>query len=326
MVSNKGRSRVTTVLGIFVSLLVLGLVLHHFNSSLVRQHFPKQLCRHASGKKDTEVVVAVKTSPDNYATREAIRNSMASLAVRAVLPWQVVFYTGFSEDAETSRALRREALKGDLIISRYEHLELNTVKLFLDAIKWVHERCEPELRYFIHTNDSTLVDLVAVHELISNQTGEDRYFHCAPVKGVRVDRNVSSPTYLSLTQFADDVFPIFCEGDAFIINATFLKPLVLASEAIPQYPFLGAYVTGHLPVIARVGHKNLSPKILILDGKPEKVNCARTERIIFLSNITRINQWKPLWLKSLICYESLNVTTNLIAERIVQNVHINVPK
>ncbi|KAH9365539.1 hypothetical protein HPB48_009419 [Haemaphysalis longicornis] len=101
MVSNKGRSRVTTVLGIFVSLLVLGLVLHHFNSSLVRQHFPKQLCRHASGKKDTEVVVAVKTSPDNYATREAIRNSVASLAVRAVLPWQVVFYMGFSEDAET---------------------------------------------------------------------------------------------------------------------------------------------------------------------------------------------------------------------------------
>lgn len=64
----------------------------------------------------------------------------------------------------------------------------------------------------------------------------------------------------------------------------------------------------------------------ILDGKPQKLNCANIERVIFLSNVTRITQWKPLWLKSLICYESRNVTTNLIAERIVQNMHINVLK
>ncbi|KAH9365507.1 hypothetical protein HPB48_016285 [Haemaphysalis longicornis] len=98
MVSSRGRSPVTIVLGSFAALLVLGLVLHHFQSTLLRQHFPKQLCWHAAKKKAIEVVVAVKTSPNNYATREAIRSSMASPAVRAVLPWQVVFYMGFSED------------------------------------------------------------------------------------------------------------------------------------------------------------------------------------------------------------------------------------
>ncbi|KAH9365506.1 hypothetical protein HPB48_016284 [Haemaphysalis longicornis] len=160
-----------------------------------------------------------------------------------------------------SRALRRETLKGDIIVTPHEHQVQNTVKFFLDATRWVHERCQPKLRYFIHTNDSTMVDLVAVHEFLSGMNGEDRHFYCGVVYRVPVDRNVSSPAYVTGTQLPDKHFPSLCEGDAFILPAKFLKSLVVAPEAIPQYPVLGPYVTRHLPIMGQVGHKQLSAKV-----------------------------------------------------------------
>ncbi|XP_077552424.1 acetylgalactosaminyl-O-glycosyl-glycoprotein beta-1,3-N-acetylglucosaminyltransferase-like [Haemaphysalis longicornis] len=303
MVANRSRSPVTILLVSFVSVLVLGLVFRHLEKALDRQHLPKQLC-HAAGEKAIQVVVAVRTSPNNYDTRQAIRSSMASPAVRALLPWQVVFYMGHSLDRKTSHALRREALKGDIIITPYQHHARNTVKCFLHAIRWVHERCEPNLRYFIHTNDSTMVDLVAAYEYIWNMSVGNRYFYCSPVSNVPVDRDANSPTYVSETQFSKPHFSTFCEGDAFIVPAELLKTLVKVSQAIAQYPLLGPYVTGDLARVAEVGHRNISTKIYAISGEPPQLNCTATERPIFITNVSVIAQWKSLWIKTLVCYRN----------------------
>ncbi|KAH9384082.1 hypothetical protein HPB48_026065 [Haemaphysalis longicornis] len=261
MVANRSRSPVTILLVSFVSVLVLGLVFRHLEKALDRQYLPKQLC-HAAGEKAIQVVVAVRTSPNNYDTRQAIRSSMASPAVRALLPWQVVFYMGHSLDRKTFSRAPTGGSQG-----RHHHHPLrnttsgNTVKCFLHAIRWVHERCEPNLRYLIHTNDSTMVDLVAAYEYIWNMSGGNRYFYCSPVSNVPVDRDANSPTYLSETQFSKPHFSTFCEGDAFIVPAELLKTLVKVSQAIAQYPLLGPYVTGDLARVAEVGHRNISTKV-----------------------------------------------------------------
>ncbi|XP_077527863.1 uncharacterized protein LOC144139372 [Haemaphysalis longicornis] len=222
-----------------------------------------------------------------------------------------------------SRMVRREALRGgDIIITPYEDHERNTVKCFLDAVRWVHERCEPKLLYFIHTNDSTMVDLAAAYDALRNMSEGNRYFHCSSVSNVSVDRDENSPTYVSKTQFSKPYFSTFCEGDAFIVPAEFLKPLVQASEAIAQYPLLGPYVTGDLAGQAKVGHRSISTKISALSGEPPGLNCTTTERPIFITNVTVIAQWKPLWIKTLVCYRNQTPLEASISHEILQKINI----
>ncbi|XP_077528086.1 UDP-GlcNAc:betaGal beta-1,3-N-acetylglucosaminyltransferase 8-like [Haemaphysalis longicornis] len=257
----------------FLTVLTPSLLVIQLTRASVPQHFPTHLCQRQANQPAIEVVLAVKTSPANFAERQAIRHSMASPPALAVLPWRVVFYMGYARDMANVRSLvstsrRRSRFlrwevsnKGDLIIAPHEDHAQNTVKVLMHTIRWVHERCEPELRYFVHTNDSTMVDLVAAHEFLRNVTEGARCFYCAPVSNVPVDRNVSSPTYVSKTLFPDQYFPTFCEGDAIIVPAKKLRPLVLASEAIAQFPLLGPYITGHLPVLAGIVHNDLSAKV-----------------------------------------------------------------
>ncbi|XP_070379087.1 beta-1,3-galactosyltransferase 9-like [Dermacentor albipictus] len=313
-VTRHSRSPTTLIVFSFLSMVALGLLLHHFTGTMLRQHFPTQLCQ-AHGA-NTTVVVAVRTKPNNRSHREAIRKSMGHPMVRATLPWKVVFYMGYSADIVRSRSLRREVLKGDLIIAPYEASFENTIDIFMSAVRWIHDQCAPAMHHLVHTNDTTMVDFLAAHEHIEGlQEAEDRHFHCAVVQLARVDRNPNSSLYVPEALFRDTYWPTHCEGDAFIVHSKHLKPLVLSSEAIAQYPLLGPYVTGHLPVLARIGHRNITSRIRRLGAAPENQSF---QRPIFVSNVTEKFQWKAQWLKTLVCYADANNTG--MAERILRKV------
>lgn len=315
-VTRQSRSPTTLIVFSFLSMVVLGLLMHHFTGTMLRQHFPTQLCQ-AHGANIT-VVVAVRTKPNNYSYRSAIRNSMGHPVVRATLPWKVVFYMGYSADIVRSRSLRREVLKGDLIIAPYEASFENTIPIFIDTVRWIHDQCAPAMHHLVHTNDTTMVDFLSAHEYIDGlEEAEDRHFHCSVVQLVPVDRNPNSSTYIPEALFRDAYWPTHCQGDAFIVHSKHLQPLVLSSEAIAQYPMLGPYVTGHLPVLARVGHRDISPRMKRLDDVPANQNSLRP---IFVSNVTERSQWKAQWLKTLVCYANANKTTEEMTDRILRKI------
>ncbi|KAH6943596.1 hypothetical protein HPB50_024783 [Hyalomma asiaticum] len=263
MVARQSRSPTTLIVFSFVSMVLLGLLLHNFTGTLLRQHFPGQLCQRRGGDA-TAVVVAVRTRPNNFTLREAIRKSMGNSRVQAALPWKVIFYTGYSVDIVRSRALRREVLKGDLIIAPFEASFENTVKIFIETLRWISDQCLPGLEHLVHTNDTTMVNFVAAHEYMAGLEEEkDRHFHCAVAQLVPVERSPNSSMYVPESLFRDSLWPTHCEGDAFIVHAKHLKAIVLSSEAIAQYPLLGQYITGHLPVLARVGHRDIGTKSLM---------------------------------------------------------------
>ncbi|KAL1427325.1 hypothetical protein MTO96_017613 [Rhipicephalus appendiculatus] len=192
--------------------------------------------------------------------------SMGHAAIRSALPWKVVFYTGYTVDIVKSRALRREVLKGDLIIAPYEASSENTIKIFIETIRWISQQCEPGMHHLVHTNDTTMVDFLAAYEYMNGlEDASDRHFHCAVVQLLPVERSLNSSNYVPEELFRDSMWPTHCEGDAFIVHARHLKALVLSSEAIPQYPLLGPYVTGHLPVLARLGHRNIANRNVASD-------------------------------------------------------------
>lgn len=317
--SRQGRSPVTTVLVGFLSLVVLGLLLRHFTDTLIRQHFPNQLCQHAAIKPAVEVVVAVRSWPSNHANRQTIRKSLANPVLRSILPWRVVFYMGYSPDRKRSNFLRREVLKGDVIIAPFEALGNNAVNIFLDAARWVLNGCWPKLRHFIHTNDSTMVDVLAVDEFTRKLTEDSPFIHCAVVGMVPVDRDVNSSTYIAESQLRDTHFPPFCEGDAFVVSTKDLKRLLLASPVVPRIPLLGPYVTGYLPVPYNISHKDIGGQIKAFSEQQPTSNCSTsTERSLFVTNVTKLSQWMPLWFRNLFCCLNQNSTTKQAPQKIME--------
>lgn len=309
MVSRQSRSPTTLIVFSFVSMALLGLLLHHLTGTVLRQHFPAQLCQGkgaASGA--TTVVVAVRTKPNNHVLRQAIRDSMGHSAIRSALPWKVVFYTGYTVDIVKSRSLRREVLRGDLIIAPFEASSENTVKIFIETLRWISQQCEPGLRHLVHTNDTTMVDFLAAYEYMDSlKDASDRHFHCAIVQLLPVDRYPNSSNYVPEELFRDSMWPTHCEGDAFIVHAQHLKALVLSSEAIPQYPLLGPYVTGHLPVLARLGHRNIANLTCALGGDTSSCEVSP----IFVGNVTSKSLWWSRWLDTLVCHPRRNKTEGL---------------
>ncbi|KAL3197226.1 hypothetical protein MRX96_014835 [Rhipicephalus microplus] len=314
MVSRQSRSPMTLIVFSFLSMVLLGLVLHHFTGTLLRQHFPTQLCRrrNAAGVA-TSVVVAVRTKPNNDTLRQAIRDSMAHSAVHSALPWEVVFYTGYTVDIVKSRALRREVLKGDMIIAPYEASSENTIKVFIETLRWISQQCEPGLHHLVHTNDTTMVDVLTAYEYMNGlEDASDRHFHCSMVQLLPVERSPNSSNYVPEELFRDSMWPTHCEGDAFIVHAKHLKALVLSSEAIPQYPLLGPYVTGHLPVLARLGHRNIANRTCTRRNLASK-----DDRPIFIGSVTTKSLWWTRWLETLVCCQHSNKTEEL-AEQILR--------
>ncbi|CAN8007938.1 unnamed protein product [Ixodes pacificus] len=287
------------------------MILHCFSDGPLEQHYPTQLC-----ESSVEVIVAIRTAPGHYSTRQAIRKSIGNKATRTALPWRIFFYIGCTQDPKSSRVLRREIRKDDIIVVPTPHSSLNAVQIFLEMATWIYQHCNA--RYVIHINDTTFPDLVGLHRYIANLSQEDNGFHCSDQHSVSVQRNPADERfYLPPGLLKDDVFPPYCEGEAFVLKTRFLELLVNAAESSPQFPLFGQYVTGLLAKISNLEHKSIAKAMA---GATD--TWTRTERKLFITGMVKISMWKQYWMKMMVCYQDNDNLTLELAERIMSKFQI----
>ncbi|CAN8002318.1 unnamed protein product, partial [Ixodes hexagonus] len=260
---------------------------HRFPDTPLLHHYPSRLCT-----EPTRVLIVVKTYPSNHLLRQAIRETIGHKAVTSAFLWRVLFYTGNTEDKVASSFLRKEIWKEDVFIAPYSAEPSNVVSVFIKMARWIHEKCMPQLEYLVHTNDTTFPDLLALHEYIDKLDKADRYFHCNDKHLVPVGRHPRDSLYIPQVLFRGDLLPGYCEPDAFVLKAQHLKALVLASEVIPQYPLFGPYVTGHLTVLARLGHTSISGMIDVASNNPNW-----SSQALFITGLESPSLWKEYWMK-----------------------------
>ncbi|CAN8002314.1 unnamed protein product [Ixodes hexagonus] len=311
MISRQSRSPTGLLAVIFISLCSMGLILHEFTDGPLEQHYPTQLCTGA-----VQVIVAIRSAPGRYGTRQVIRKSIGNEATRRSLSWRIVFYMGFSRVPSTSHKLRREFKNDDIIVVPVPTSPLEAVPIFLETAKWLFRHCSAP--YVIHVNDTTFPDLVGLHAYIENLSEEDYAFHCSDQHSVKVDRDpANAQFYVSDEELKDTVFPTFCEGEAFLLRRKFLNLLVLAAEATPQYPLFSQYVTGQLAQVGNLGHRSIAGQMAVASG-----NDQWTERKLFVAGVTKLSMWKKYWMKMLVCYEEKNNRTLYLTEQILSRVQI----
>lgn len=267
----------------------------------VLSHYPNSLC----AGNNTQVALVIRTWPENSAIRDAIRDTIAHSAVRSALPsWTFLFYTGFVRNSTRMDAVRREMkTHGDLLVSPFEAADNNSVEIVLDVMRWVEQRCGKTrpLRLFVHINDSVFADPVAL-EGYSHQmtdTAKRPSFYCKPVKGVDVSRDPNGVNFVPRDLFRGPVFPPYCEGDAFFINGSHLGPLYAASLYALHYTLLPQYVTGHMAVIADMGHVDVAKRMHVA-ANPDVGRTGRKPREaqLFVTGMWS-SMWKDVWLYSL---------------------------
>ncbi|CAN8002316.1 unnamed protein product, partial [Ixodes hexagonus] len=293
----------------FLSIWATMLRFHLFPDTPLLHHYPSRLCT-----EPTRVLIVVKTYPSNHRLRQAIRETIGHKAVTSAFLWRVLFYMGNTEDKNTSQFLRKEIWKEDVFIAPYSAESSNVVMVFIETARWIHEKCTPQLEYLVHINDTTFPDLLALHEYIDKLDETDRNFHCNDKHLVPVGKHPTDSLYIPQTHFKDDLIPGYCESDAFVLKAQHLKVLVLASEAIPQYPLFGPYVTGHLTVLARLGHTSISGMIDVASNNPDW-----SSQALFVTGLKKPSLWKEYWIKRWLKHSHVTNVTSLLASKVLSS-------
>ncbi|XP_040068717.1 N-acetyllactosaminide beta-1,3-N-acetylglucosaminyltransferase 3-like [Ixodes scapularis] len=283
------------------------MVVQLFPVAPLLHHYPNQLCC-----EPTRVLIVVKTYPSHKPLRQAIRETVASKSVTSALPWRVLFYMGHTEDKKMSTFLRKETRKGDVLIAPYSAESSNIIPIFIEAARWIVENCSPRLEYVVHINDTTFPDLLGLHEYIGKLDETDRYFHCDDQHFVPVRRRPGDRFYVPETLYRDAFLPAHCEPDTFLVKSGYLKALVLASEVIPQYPLFGPYVTGHLTVLARLGHIDISKRMELVSVHPDWDSCA-----LFVSGLVNASLWKQYWFNRLLEHRHVTNVTAILARKML---------
>ncbi|KAH6930854.1 hypothetical protein HPB50_020058 [Hyalomma asiaticum] len=134
-----------------------------------------------------------------------------------------------------------------------------------------------------------------------NNTVTRPSFYCKPVKGVDVGRDPNGVNFVPRDLFRGPVFPTYCEGDAFFINGSQLGPLYAASLYALHYTLLPQYVTGHMAVIADMGHVDIAKRMDRAGdagGRKKYASRKAREARMFVTGMT-LSMWKDIWLYSL---------------------------
>ncbi|XP_050036082.2 acetylgalactosaminyl-O-glycosyl-glycoprotein beta-1,3-N-acetylglucosaminyltransferase-like [Dermacentor andersoni] len=285
-------------------------------------HYPSSLCAGNS----TQVVLAIRTLPRHDAIRHVIRNSIAHGAVRLALPsWAFLFYMGFVRNSTRMDAVRGEIqTHGDLLVSPFESAVNNSVEIVLDMMRWVEDRCGKgrPLRLFVHVNDTVFVDPIALEGYLHqmNSTAPRPSFYCKPVKGVNVGRDPKGVNFVPRDLFRGPVFPPYCEGETFFINGSQLGPLYAASLYALHYTLLPQYVTGHMAVIADMGHVSIAERIASAGSGGKYTGRKVGKANLFITNMW-LSMWKDTWLYSLYNQTRQTHFEKKLTEIIVEQLH-----
>ncbi|KAH9367734.1 hypothetical protein HPB48_000114 [Haemaphysalis longicornis] len=185
---------------------------------------------------------------------------------------------------------------GDVLLAPFESRPNNSVDILLDVMHWVVQRCaKPRpLRLFVHTNDTVFVDVITLENYSLNKTDRPS-FYCKPVRGVEVGRDPERANYVPRHLFRGPVFPPYCEGDAFFINGSHLASLHRASLYALHYGLVPQYVTGHMAVLADMGHVDVSRMMVDVGGV---VGDRAARPNLFMSGVP-VKTWTDVWLRSL---------------------------
>ncbi|KAH6934351.1 hypothetical protein HPB50_023043 [Hyalomma asiaticum] len=211
------------------------------------------------------ILCFVHTTPEAIGKRQWLRKTIGVPHVRSLVNSSTVFFVGASPDQQQQLALQDEAIQeGDLVLLNFTESRRNlSYKFFLGA-RWILKNCHLASDVtLVKMDEDILVNIFALSSYVSSSLMWLSGIHGVVYAGASPQRKPTSEWYASKEEYASDVYPNYCAGQAIIMKLATLSTLVDASVLVPYFWIEDVYVTGIVADFANVNLVDLSRHIIL---------------------------------------------------------------
>ncbi|KAH7957610.1 hypothetical protein HPB52_020779 [Rhipicephalus sanguineus] len=200
------------------------------------------------------VLYYVHTAPDHFHRRRVLRDTIGNPAVTAFVNSTVVFFVGKTTNAEVSEEVRAEAeCEGDLVLLDHVDTYRNLTLKFIGATKWLadHRCLSSSTDVVVKLDDDVIVNVFLLASYVERHmaaadTRNSRTIHCATMPHLKPIRNKKYKWFVSKEEYANDTYPPYCCGAAYLMKASVLALLGEATGSVPFFWVDDVYSTGLL--------------------------------------------------------------------------------
>ncbi|KAL3195140.1 hypothetical protein MRX96_045759 [Rhipicephalus microplus] len=217
----------------------------------------RQLC-----SQPLDTLFFVHVAPNKWERRVHLRATLFEEAARAAFNWTGVFFVGQHEDPLVNLWTKLEAdLTGDVVVFPYNDTFFTTVYKFVRGMRWVAEYC-PKVRHIVKIDHDVGVQPIELRQYLNETLPlENRSIHCAVWKYAKVFRDGRDKHCVPEDQLPMDFYPFYCAGRAMIMTMETMGKLYRASKFVEGYQVDDTYVSGHLALLANVGHVDITNNV-----------------------------------------------------------------
>ncbi|KAL1442413.1 hypothetical protein MTO96_030816 [Rhipicephalus appendiculatus] len=217
----------------------------------------RQLC-----SQPLDTLFFVHVAPSKWERRIHLRATLFEEAARAAFNWTGVFFVGQDEDPLVNLWTKLEAeVTGDVVVFPYNDSFFTIVNKIVRGMRWVSEYC-PRVRHIVKIDHDVGVQPFELRRYLNeNLPLENSSIHCSVWKHVKVLRDGRNKHCVPEDQLAMDYYPLYCSGRAMIMTMETMGKLYRASHLVKGYQIDDTYVSGHLALLANVGHVDITKNV-----------------------------------------------------------------
>ncbi|XP_029963885.1 N-acetyllactosaminide beta-1,3-N-acetylglucosaminyltransferase 2 [Salarias fasciatus] len=207
---------------------------------------PKKCLSGTAGGEQTFLLFAIKSSPENFARRQAVRETWGREGVYPNgLRVRTVFLIGSSlpDEPDLGLLLSAEAqLFSDLLQWDFYETFLNLTLKMSTFLEWARESC-PRVSFVFSGDDDVFVNtpLVLSYLQAVDPSRASRLYVGQVINSANPLRDSKSKYYVPLS-FYQGAYPGYAGGGGFIFSGALLQPLHSLSLVMPFFPIDDVYM------------------------------------------------------------------------------------
>ncbi|KAH7956444.1 hypothetical protein HPB52_009729 [Rhipicephalus sanguineus] len=213
----------------------------------------RQLC-----SQPVDTLFFVHAGPSHWENRINLRATLFEEAARAAFNWTGVFFIGQHVDPLVNLWTKLEAkFTGDVVIFPHPDNFSTIINKFVRGMRWVTQYC-PKVRNIVKIDHDVGVQPFELRRYLDEKLPlENGSISCLVWKYARVSRDARDKHCIPVDDLPMDFYPHYCCGRAMIMTTDTMKKLYRASKFVNGYQMDDTYVSGHLAMLANVGHVDI---------------------------------------------------------------------
>ncbi|KAM9659912.1 acetylgalactosaminyl-O-glycosyl-glycoprotein beta-1,3-N-acetylglucosaminyltransferase [Trichechus inunguis] len=227
-----------------------------------------------AGRRGVFLLLAVKSSPENYERREIIRRTWGQEHSYRGLPVRRLFLLGTPAPEHRERSEQLDALVSlearehrDVLQWAFTDTFLNLSLKHVHLLDWLAAQC-PQARFLLSGDDDVFVHTANMLRFLEQQQPDRHLFTGQLMDGSVPIRDSWSKYFVPPQIFPGKAYPIYCSGGGFLLSSHTAQALRRAAHHMPLFPIDDAYMGMCLQRagLAPSGHEGIRPYGVQLPG------------------------------------------------------------